>query len=254
MSNNYGSFPGGTPGGPGYGAPQQPYGQQYSSGPSYGGYPPPNYGTPQGTPAATKVKPSLGWIFGAWFLAIVSVIIGIVAIVGGGVGLVKAVADAAPTESFASGETVTVSLDPANKPAIYISTSAPTKYECSLQGASEADKPRLEKSVGTQTVTLNGVVWEQGLRIGIDKAGDYQVRCVADQADTTKFGVGREFVTGAVAGVVAGFGIPLVGILLAIVVTIVVLVKRSRARKRQAAAAAPAHSAGPWGQTRPYGS
>ncbi|GAA2854484.1 hypothetical protein GCM10010517_12510 [Streptosporangium fragile] len=253
MSNNFGSSPGGPPQGPGYGASQQPYGQQYQQGsPSYG-YPTPNYGPPQGTPAKTKVKPSLGWIFGSWLVAFLSIGVGVLVLYNGAAGAADAITDAAPTKSFAAGEAVTVKLDPADKPALYVSATSPTNYECAIEGGETP--PRLEKAAVSQTVTLNGDVWEMGLRIGVDKAGDYQVRCTADDASVVKFGVGKELalgsaVSGALGGVAAGLGIPLVFFLVAIIMTIVVLVKRSGARKRQAAAAA---ASGQWGQPGPYG-
>ncbi len=245
MSNDFGSFPGDASRGPGYGSPQQPYGQQpQQNGPSYG-YAPPGYGAPQGPPPAGKIKPGIGWIVGVWLLALVSIIVGIGGFAGGVLG---AVTSAAPTKTFAPGENTTVTLDPADKPAIYVSTSGPTNFECTLTGGTGT--PSLQKPLVQQTVSgSDGVVWEMGLQIGVEQAGDYQVTCTADPVEGTTFGVGRELAAGSlVGGVIALFAVPGIGILLAIIVTIVVLVKRGNARKRRAAA-----SAGQWGAPGPYG-
>lgn len=249
MSNDFGSpSGGGAPHGPGYGAPQQPYGQphqqqqQYQqAGPSYG-YPPPGYGAPQGPPP--KVKPSIGWIVGAWLVFVLSVIIGFVGFAG---GLFSAVSEAAPASSFGPGQKTTVSLDPANKPAIYVSAAKGTNFECQIEGAPGTVK--LQRPNFQQTVTAGGELWELALRIGVDKAGDYPITCTTSGGVDAKFGVGKEIVADSViGGTVVLFAVPGLGFLLAVLVTIVVLVKRSGARKRQAAAAA-----GQWGQPGPYG-
>jgi hypothetical protein len=230
---------------PGYGVPQQPYGQQqYQNGPSYG-YAPPGYGAPQGPPPKVKIKPSIGWIVGAWLVAVLSVVVGIGGLIG---GIFSAFGDAAPTQSFGSGETVTVKLDPAGESVIYVSTTGLTKFECGLQdgpGTAKLEQPDVQ-----QSVTSNGVVWEMGLRVGVDKAGDYRLTCTTDEAAGTKFGVGKELAPDSlVGGVIALFAVPGAGILLAVIVTIVVLVKRSGVRRRQASAA------GQWGPgpQGPYG-
>ncbi|MFF5211894.1 hypothetical protein [Streptosporangium sp. NPDC000396] len=227
----------------GYGAPQQPYGQPYQAGPPPG-YAPGGYGAPQGPPPAPKIKPSVGWIVSAWLVFVLSVIVGFGGFVG---GIFSAVTDAAPTETFGSGQTVTVSLDPADNPAIYVATSGRTEFTCELQdGPAPA---RLQQPRGQQTVaSTDGVAWELGLRVGVDKAGDYKLTCTTEGANA-RFGVGKEIDPGSVVGgAVALVAVPGAGFLLAVVVTIVVLVKRSGARKRQAAAAAAQ-----WGQPSPYG-
>ncbi|MFI6451165.1 hypothetical protein ACIBF6_06380 [Streptosporangium amethystogenes] len=274
MSNDFGSFPGDASRGPGYGSPQQSYGQQsHQNGPSHG-YAPPGYGAPQGPPPPTgKIKPSIGWIIGAWLLALVSIIVGIVGFVGGVQGavggLLDVVTSAAPTKTFAPGENVTVALDPADKPAIYLATNGPTSFECTLTGGTGT--PSLRKPPVPQSVPgSDGTLWEMGLQIGVEQVGDYQVTCTADPAEGTTFGVGQELTAESLVGKAAEvntlsadqqlaaeslargvayiFGVPSIGILLAIIVTIVVLVKRSNARKRLAAA-----SAGQWGAPGPYG-
>lgn len=240
MSNDFNSFPGDTSRGPGYGAPQQPYGQ-----PSYQSGPPPfGYGAPQGPPPSGKIKPGLGWIVGVWLLAVLSLVVGIGGFAGGVLGVIT---DAAPTRTFAPGEHATVTLDPADKPAIYVSTSGPTNFECSLTGGT--NPPSLKKPNVQQTVQgTDGVTWEMGLQVGVEQAGDYQVQCTADPETGTRFGMGRELAAESlISGSLILFLVPTAGFLLAIVVTIVVLVKRSGARKRVAAASAQ------WGQPGPYG-
>ena len=253
MSNDFGSYPGDASRNPGHGAPQQPYGQQQYGQQQYGqqppsyGYAPPGYGAPQGPPPPSgKIKPGIGWIVGVWLLALVSIIVGIGGFAG---GLFNAVTDAAPTQTFAPGQATTVRIDPADKPAIYVATGGPTRFECTLKGGTGT--PSLQKPDIQQTVAgSDGVTWEMGLRVGVDQAGDYQVQCSAEPAEGTTFGVGKELAADSlVGGVLALFLIPAVGILLAIVVTIVVLVKRSNARKRRAAAV----PVGQWGQPGPYG-
>jgi hypothetical protein len=232
---------------PGYGVPQQPYGQQqYQNGPSYGYAPPgPGYGTPQDPSPRAKIKPSIGWIVGVWLVAVLSVVVGIGGFVGGVFG---ALGDVLPTTSFGSGKTVTVKLDPAAGSVIYVSTTGPTDFECAFQGG--PGTATLTRPQGQQTVTVNGVSWEMGLLVGVDKAGDYRLTCTADEAAGTEFGVGKELSTDSLlGGVIALFAVPSGGLLLAVIVTIVVLVRRSGARRRQAEAA----SAGQWGPQGPYG-
>lgn len=247
MSHDFGSPSGDAGSGPpGYGAPQQPYGQphqqQHQGGPPYG-YPPPGYGAPQGPPPKPKVKPGIGWIVGAWLVFVLSVIVGVAGFAG---GIFSAVTDAAPTSSFGPGENVTVTLNPADRPAIYVSADKGTKFECQIQGA--PGTVRLQQPGTQQTVTNDGVLWELALRVGVDKAGDYQLTCTASEGSAATFGVGKEIAADSVVGgAIALIAVPGTGFLLAVLVTIIVLVKRSGARKRQAAAA------GPWGQQGPYG-
>ncbi|MEV7007862.1 hypothetical protein [Streptosporangium sp. NPDC051022] len=255
MSNDFGSPSGdATARVPGYGAPQQPYGQptqpyqgggQYQGAPPSYGYPPSGYGAPQGPPPKVKVKPGIGWIVGVWLLFVLSVIIGIGGFAG---GIFSAVTEAAPATSFGSGQKTTVSIDPADKPAIYVSAAKGTQFNCELEG--DPGTVRLQQPGIQQTVTRDGVLWELALRIGVDKAGDYPLTCTTSgEATDAKFGVGKEIVaTSVVGGTLILIGVPSIGFLLAVIVTIVVLVKRSGARRRQAAAAA-----GQWGHPGPYG-
>lgn len=243
MSNDFGSPSGAPAHGPGHGTPQQPHGGQYQGGPSYG-YPPPGYGAPQGPPPSPKIKPGVGWIVGAWLVFVLSVIVGVLGFTG---GLFSAIGDAAPTRSFGPGERVTVSLDPADKPAVYVSAEKGTRFECQIEG--DPGTVRLQQPGMRQTLTSGGLQWELALRVGVDKAGDYPITCTTAEGTTAKFGLGREIATGSVVGgAIALFAVPGLGFLLAVVVTIVVLVKRSGARRRQRAA-----QAGAWGGPGPYG-
>ncbi|GAA3445247.1 hypothetical protein [Planomonospora venezuelensis] len=189
------------------------------------------------------MKPGIGWIVGAWLVAALTVIIGIGGFVG---GVINTVGDAAPSSSFGPGEFVTVRLDPEDKPAIYVSAAAGTKFECGF--AEGTPQGRLERPGTSTTVTgSDGITWEQALRIGVDRAGDYQLGCAVTDGGDARFGVGREVAAGSlVGGAVMLVLLPILGFLLAVIVTIVVLVKRKRA-KREAAAAAGAWGGPPGG-------
>jgi hypothetical protein len=191
-----------------------------------------------------KAGPSIGWIVGAWLLAVVSVIAGIAVFAG---GILSTVGDAAPPASYGPGEVFTVKLDPAESPALYVSAAEGTRFQCGFQ---EGTQGRLENSLVQTTITgSDGIPWELAFRIGVDQAGEYKLGCSVEGEGQARFGVGREVAAGAIVGGTAGlFLIPGFGVLLAIVVTIVVLVKRSRARKRDTAA-----PVGAWGPAGPYG-
>ncbi|MBG0815990.1 hypothetical protein [Planomonospora sp. ID82291] len=251
MSHDFGNPSGGfTPPSGGFASPsgtpqhsgRQPAPQPYGGAPSYG-YAPPGYGAPQGPPPKAKAGPSIGWIVGAWLLAVVSVIAGIAVFAG---GILSTVSDAAPSASHGPGEVFTVELDPAESPALYVSAAQGTKFQCGFQ---EGSQGRLENSsVRTTVAGSDGIPWELAFRIGVDQAGEYKLGCSVEEGGQARFGVGREVAADAlVGGVAAFFLIPGFGVLLAIVVTIVVLVKRSRARKLEAAA-----PAGAWGPGGPY--
>jgi hypothetical protein len=229
---------------PDHGVPRQPYDQQYQNNPSYG-YGPPGSAAFQSPPSTLKIKPGIGWIVGAWLIAALSVVVGIGGFVS---GIFSAFGDAAPTSSFGSGETVTVTLGPADGSVIYVSATEVTRFECGLQdgpGKSSLERPDAQQA--QQIVTSDGVVWEMGLRVGVDRAGDYRLTCTTDEASGTRFGMGKELVADSlVGGVIALFAVPGAGILLAIIVTIVVLVKRSGARRRRDFTSA--EQWGPWPQ------
>ncbi|MGC5011478.1 hypothetical protein ACLQ2R_12000 [Streptosporangium sp. DT93] len=174
-------------------------------------------------------------------IAVISIVVGVGGLIDGLAGAV----DSAPKATFPAGQETTVRLDPADAPAIYVSTTGARRFTCGITGG--GGPARLQQPVGRTVVTgTNGISWELGLRVGVDKAGDYQVTCDAEPAEGITFGVGREVAAGAiVGGVLALIGIPSLGILLAVVVTVVVLIKRRNARRRQASAG-QAPAAGQW--------
>ncbi|MFC4059451.1 hypothetical protein ACFOWE_14180 [Planomonospora corallina] len=228
MSHNFGNSAGGGFGAPGHTpsphAPAQPYGAP--------GYGQPGYGVPAGPPP--KVKPSIGWIVGAWLLAFVSIGAGILVFIGGIFGTVT---DAAPTSSFNSGEFVKVKLDPAGSPAIYVSAEEGTRFECGFQQGTP-EGALTQPTVQTTVTGDDGIAWEQAFRVGVDQAGEYTIGCAVQGEGQARFGVGKELAADSIVGGTAGLVlIPAFGFLLAVIVTIVVLVKRSRARKRIAAGA-----------------
>ncbi|MET8155099.1 hypothetical protein ABZT47_01920 [Sphaerisporangium sp. NPDC005289] len=239
--------PYGVPGGPSHGGPS--YGGPSYGGPSYGGPASeaahPLYASP--APAAPgPVRPRVLWIVLAWLVAVICGVVGIVGFAG---GLFKTITDAAPTQTFQSGGSVSVPMDPKDKPILYASASGPTDINClAVDGAGK--KVDLTSPKASQTVSADGRVWEAVFDIGVPAAGTYKVSCQAEAGKQVLFGVGKSLTadTGALAGGVASlFLIPLAGFLLAVVTTIVVLVRRGRNRKRQAAAAAPYGGAWPQG-------
>jgi hypothetical protein len=166
-------------------------------------------------------------------------VLGVVGVVGFAGGLFKTITDAAPTKTFQSGGSVSVTLDPKDKPIIYASANGPANVVCLAQDAS-GNKASLTQPTTSQTVTADGRVWEAVFDIGVPSAGTYEVGCKSEEGKQVLFGVGKSLVAnaGALAGGVASlFLLPLGGFLFALIVTIVVLVRRSRNRKRQAAAA-----------------
>ncbi|WP_246148065.1 hypothetical protein [Nonomuraea turkmeniaca] len=159
-------------------------------------------------------------------------IVGVVIFVGGVLGGVSGVA---PTKTFAPGESITVAVDPADKPAVYVATNTAVNYECQISGGS--GQAKLAKTSGSQTVTAGGVVWEQILVINAPSKGDYQLTCTNQETAGVKYGVGKPVLSaagGIAGGAAALFLIPGAGILVAIIATIVVLMRRSSARKRLA--------------------
>ncbi|WP_204044702.1 hypothetical protein [Acrocarpospora phusangensis] len=154
-------------------------------------------------------------------------------IVGFAGGIFSTINEAAPTTTFASGETVRVELDPAAKPAIWAAADQATNVECQVQGADPSQKITLTQPGASQTLTIGSTQWEMLFVVGVPSAGSYQVSC---DGEGVRFGVGKELIGGAekiVGGVLLLLGLPVIGFLIAVVVTIVVLAKRSGARKRQ---------------------
>ncbi|WP_248961019.1 hypothetical protein [Sphaerisporangium perillae] len=246
----------GAPTGPSYGtppgAPQHggPAGAPQYGGSSFGAPPPgsaqPYYGAaPQ---AAGPVRPRILWIVLAWLIAVVCGIVGVVGFAG---GIFKTISDAAPTQTFQSGGSVSVTLDPKDGPILYASASGPTDVSCfALDGSGK--KAALTQPKTSQTVTSDGRVWEALFDIGVPATGTYKVSCQAEEGKQVLFGVGKSLTanSGALAGGVASlFLIPLAGFVFAVVTTIVVLVRRSRNRKRRAAAS----YGGAWPQGTPPG-
>jgi len=180
-----------------------------------------------------RVLPRLRLIAVTWGVAALFVAAGVFLSI---TGFLDSVEGVAPTRTFASGETVTVTLDPADGPAIYLASGTSVNYECSIGGGS--GQARLLTVEGRQRLTMNGTQWEQILRVNAPSAGAYQVTCTTQQQAGARFGVGRD-ITAAVGDVLGGAAllalIPGVGVLAAIIVTIVVLVRRSSHRKRLAA-------------------
>ncbi|MEO3868353.1 hypothetical protein ABGB18_05930 [Nonomuraea sp. B12E4] len=155
-------------------------------------------------------------------------VVGVVMFTGSVTGL-------APIRAFASGETVTVPIDPADKPAIYLASDTPVTYECSISGG--PGQARLAKTTGTQTLTEGGNVWEQILVINAPAAGDYRLTCANQEQANVRYGIGPEAIA-ALGGVFGGLAalvlIPGAGLLVAIGGTIAVLVRRNGSRKRLA--------------------
>ncbi|GAA3214520.1 hypothetical protein [Nonomuraea helvata] len=253
MSDNsppppYGPQPGSQPGygpqpgsQPGHGQPPPQYGPapqygpppQYSPPPHYG--PPPQYGQygqqPQFPPRidSKAIKPRLWWIGLVWGVFVVCAIAGVVVF---STGLVSSVSDIAPSRTFAAGESVTIPVDPADRPAVYLSSDTQVNYVCEISG-----QAKLAKTTGRQTVTSGSVTWVELFVINAPSKGDYQLTCTTQEQADVRYGVGRPLASaagGIAGGVAALLLIPGAGLLVAVIGTIVVLVRRSGARKRLA--------------------
>ncbi|WP_433511067.1 hypothetical protein ACQP2T_45545 [Nonomuraea sp. CA-143628] len=229
---------------PQYGQQQGPpqYGQQpYQTGP-YGQpqpYQPGPYGTPQrfGPQVDPKlIRPRLRSIAVAWGLALLACLAGVGLFVSGILNTVGAVA---PSKTFAAGQTVTVPLDPADKPVVYLASASQVHYMCRIDGG--PGQAKLAKTSGIERVTVNGTQWQLVLVVNAPVKGDYQFTCTTQEQVNARFGVGRDFAAaagaagGLVGGVVALLVIPGLGVLAAVIVTIMVVTRRSAHRKRLAA-------------------
>ncbi|MGI5270030.1 hypothetical protein ACQEUU_12830 [Nonomuraea sp. CA-218870] len=192
---------------------------------------------------AKEVRPRLWWIAAAWGVAVVCVVAGVFVFVN---GVANTVTDMAPTTTFAAGEQVSVSLDPEERPAVYIAAQGRAAFTCEISGG--PGQARLVNTPGRQTVTDGGRTWEQILLVNAPTAGDYQLTCAVqgeagqdagqDAGQEVQFGVGRDALSvagGLVGGVAALLLIPGIGVLSAIIVTVVVLVRRRSHRRRLAA-------------------
>jgi len=146
-----------------------------------------------------------------------------------------------PTRTFASGDTITVNLDPADAPAIYAGIdspgsvgfeisypfSSPVDAECVIAGDSQ-DMALLQPERNV-TVTADDVAWHQVFLIRVPRPGDYELRCTGDGV---RFGVAKDLPP----GLFTQFMWLLVGVLaaaaIAVVTTIVLVQKRRAARRR----------------------
>ncbi|MEV4221002.1 hypothetical protein [Nonomuraea sp. NPDC049725] len=202
---------------PYFAPPPPPYGQQF----------PPPYGQ-RVDPKA--IRPRLRWIGVAWGVAAVCVLAAGALFVS---SLFSTVANVAPSRTFAAGETVAATLDPADGPALYLASDGPVSYDCQISGGATLIAPS-----GTTTLTVDGTRWEQIALVNAPSAGQYQVTCATQQQSDARFGIGTG-VLGAAAGVVGGAAVAAIvaaiGVLAAAFVTIVVVIRRSGHRKRLAA-------------------
>jgi hypothetical protein len=218
---------------------QAPYGQL----PQYGQYQPGPYGTPTPFAPATDPKPAADpkdvrprrlWIWLSWGIALLCVLVGAGLF---GAGVFNSVTSAAPVKTFTSGGSATVTLDPAERPAIYLDSDTRVHYTCRISGGPA--QARLVNTRSAGPVTDGTTQWQLILLVNAPRKGDYQVACETVEATGARFGVGRDL--NAFAGTLAGgalalFLVPGLGILIAIVVTVVVLVRRGGHRKRLATA------------------
>ncbi|WP_246090355.1 hypothetical protein [Nonomuraea deserti] len=172
------------------------------------------------------MTPPLWWLGAVWGVAAVCLIIAAV-MFGGGSGA----SGPAPTKTFASGERVTVPIDPADKPAVYIASDTAVNYSCEISGGPGPAK--LAKTAGVPKVTEGGTVWQQFLVINAPARGDYQLTCTHQEQATVRYGIGRD-ASSSDGGTTTPLLIGGAGLLAAIIGTVVVLAGRSASRKRLA--------------------
>ncbi|MEV5409473.1 hypothetical protein AB0K60_11640 [Thermopolyspora sp. NPDC052614] len=233
----------GSPGQSQPGPPGQPYGPPgtppYAPQSAYGAPPPPGgYGPPGGKP---EIRPRRIWILLSWLAFVASIIV----LVYGTYSAVGTVAeDVAPPSSFRSGEVKTLTLNPQDRPVLYVSATSQVNVRCEAASATGAEVA-LTKPGYTASITAGGRIWEHIFDIGITQAGSYQVRCTAPEGADVAFGVGKpitsERAVNAAGSILLYIGLIFVTFIVAVVVTVIVLVRRSRAKRRLA---------GPW---QPYG-
>jgi hypothetical protein len=242
----YGPPPGHGPapyGQPPWQPPQEPpqYGRQPvppQGPPPYGGPgqfgPPSQYGQygqqTQFPPRidSKAIKPSLWWIAAAWGVFLACAAAGIVLFANG----MGAASDLVPKQTFASGEKITVTVDPADKPGVYLASDTQVTYDCSISGDA-----KLAKTPDRRMIEAGDAVWEQFLVINAPAKGDYELTCVNEEKATVRYGVGRDsysVATGLADGMITIIAVSGAGLLAAVAGTIVVLVRRSGARKRLA--------------------
>lgn len=194
--------------------------------------PPPAFGpSPVFTPAPV-IRPSLGWVAAAWGVAVV---LGAAAFVYGVVGVVTTTADrvlgTAPTSTFSSGQTVTVSLDPADGPGVY-SDGYPQDATCEVGGGTVGPV-----SAGSEISLDSGTLWDREFDLKVPAKGEYKVTCTSE-GYTGRFGVGTSSVARSdelsatnTGYAVVMIGLPLAFLVLAGVVNIVIVVRRGHYRR-----------------------
>ncbi|TDE35906.1 hypothetical protein E1295_35710 [Nonomuraea mesophila] len=173
------------------------------------------------------MTPPLWWLGAVWGVAAVCLIAAAVLLAGVGAGA----SGLAPTRTFASGESVTVPVDPADRPAVYIASDRAVNYACEISGG--PGPARLAKTADAPEVTEGGTVWQQFLVINAPAKGDYRLTCVNRERAPVRYGVGRDAASAA-----GGTATPLLmggaGLLAGVIGTAVVLAGRAASRKRLA--------------------
>ncbi|MFE3449153.1 hypothetical protein ACFXJ8_09475 [Nonomuraea sp. NPDC059194] len=175
-------------------------------------------------PGQRQIRPRAWWIAVVWLVALLTAVSGFV---GFSADLHSTLKEVAPAKAFAPGELVTMPIDPAVEPGLYLASRQPVHYSCAVAGGD------LSEPTGTQTVD----VWELVEVIDVPEKGEYEVYCTIDEDAVTdvRFGIGRQLsaATGEIVGnVVVLVTVPGAGVLFAIIMTIAILVRRSYARRR----------------------
>lgn len=156
-----------------------------------------------------------------WVLALMTAVSGVV---GFASGMRSTLQELVPARPFAPGEPVTVPIDPADQPGLFLSSRRPVHYSCEIHGGD------LSEPNGRQTVNE----WKLIQLIDVPEKGEYEVYCDIEEDAHALFGVGRQVTaaSGEIAGsVVVLLAVPGAGILFAIIMTIAILVRRSNARR-----------------------
>lgn len=189
-----------------------------------------HYGPPPVFAPTPVIRPSLGWVAGAWVAAVV---LGAAAFVYGLVGLFTTTAEglmgSAPTSLFSSGQSVTVTLDPAQGPGVY-SDNFPYKAECQVEGGTA-------EPAASHVTFGNGKSWSRKFDLEVPAKGDYQVTCTAkDYAG--QFGIGRSAAAdeaamsaGNTVNTVVMLGVPVALLAVAGAVNVALVVARGRYRR-----------------------
>lgn len=192
----------------------------------------PHYGPPPVFTPVPPIKPSVGWIVGAWVAA---VLIGAGAFVFGLIGVFTTTATSllgsAPTSTFSSGQTVTVTLDPADGPGIY-ADAFPMETACEVKGGDVAPV-----ASGSQIAAGNGTFWVREFTLKVPVKGDYRVTCTADDY-TGRFGVSQDSAADARESSAANdfykavmLAVPVGLLVVAGVVNVLVVVRRGQNRR-----------------------